>query len=149
MAGGSEDLGLTYETLSNSDAPKAPRNLVATLVLTIFVSLTVAGFVGFCWILWDAGQREKAEARVVMKVETSRSVRELRRCFNRKMQFGRQSYWAGGSKEPGGLRGFNHMTDVGARLHDLGTKRVVVVTTRLARPLRPGEIETIQECTDW
>lgn len=126
--------------------------MVATLVLTIFVSLVIAGFIGFCWILWEAGQREKAEARVVMKVETARSVRELRRCFNRKMHFGRQSYWAGGSKEPGGLRGFNHMTDVGARLHDLGAKRVVVVTTRLARPLRRGETDTIQECTtspDW
>ena len=135
-----------------TDAPKAPRNKVATLVLTIFVALVIAGFVGFCWILWEAGQREKAESRVVLKVESSRSVRELRRCFNRKMQFGRKSYWAGGSKEPGGLRGFNSMTDVGARLHDLGAKRVVVVTTKLARPLRPGETETIHKCTtlpDW
>ena len=143
---------MTAETLPSSDAPKPPRNLVATVVLTIFVSLVVAGFVGFCWILWEAGQREKAEARVVLKVETSRSVRELRRCFNREMQFGRRSYWAGGSKEPGGLRGFNHMSDVGARVHDLGTKRVVMVTTRLARPLRPEETEAIQECTsspDW
>ena len=135
-----------------TDAPKAPQNRIATLVLTSFVLLGIAGFVGFCWILWEAGQREKAEARAVLKVETTRSVRELRRCFNRKMNFGRQSYWAGGAKEPGGLRGFNHMTDVGARLHDLGAKRVVVVTTRAARPLRPGEIEGIQECTispDW
>jgi hypothetical protein len=94
-----------------TDAPKSPRNDTAILVLAIFVSLVIAGFVGFCWILWEAGQREKAEARVVLKVETSRSVRELRRCFNRKMQFGRQSYWVGGPRKPGGLRGFNHMTD--------------------------------------
>ena len=130
-----------------TDAPKAPRNAIATVVLTIFVLLIIAGFVGFVAIFWENGKRERAEARIVLTIETSRSVRELRRCFNRKMHFGRQSYWAGGSKEPGGLRGFNSMTDVGARLHDLGTKRVVVITTRLARTLRPGEVETIRECT--
>ena len=131
---------------------KRAGNLIAKVTLAFFGLFILLSFVGLIWIALANSKKEAAEARVVVSLETSRSVRELRRCFEQELRLGRQAAWVGAAKGPDGIRAFNSMTDIGVRLHDLGNVRRVSITTRLARSLRPGERDAIQECTappDW
>ena len=127
----------------------APRDATSRIVLAAFAAVIVALMIGVVWVSRDAHRSEVALSRDVRTIRSTRSLGELKACFGLelRMDAGRQhGMWRGSATDGGGLKAFNSMTDIGIRLYELGNARTVVVSTRLARALRPAERDAINRC---
>jgi hypothetical protein len=109
-----------------------------------FMVVIALFMVGLVWIGEDSQRREIALAREVQRLNSDRTVHDLKRCFGRELRLSKS--WKGAADEAGGVRGFNHMTDIGVVIHNRGDARDIAITTSKGRALRHAEIEAINEC---
>lgn len=134
--------GATLSSVNGLPADRASR------IILIGFACVIVALAAFClWAGRLAERRESQLAQVVVTRDVGEKPGEIRSCLGTHAGgLGLSKMWHGSPADEAGLQGYNHLTDIGVRIRDTGTHRVVQITTARGRPLREAEILVIRDC---
>jgi hypothetical protein len=125
-----------------------PKDRTSRVIMLGFMGVMATLMVAGIWGSFYTARQEERLARTVLQREVATSVGDLQWCLSTFEGYGLQlsSRWRGSADTERGVRGMNHLTNIGVRIRDLGNMRSVVITTARGRALRARERKIVEGC---